>query len=398
MSWAADRRTTRKEDEAYCLLGMFDINLTLLYGEGSKAFVRLQEEIMRTSDDHTLFGWGYETRPPLLHLYKPSIKVGSSLLAESPLAFRGCGELIRLGPIGESPEASDYSMTNKGIHITLRCGQFSSTLLNAILVLFDCTTVEGYAKSGVMALLLCRNTRAVGGGALYHRDHSTMPVLISKNILPSQDRLPIYVTQCPNDLEFEHIGTYLAIGPSLSGFDLVESYPPGTLAMIANPGRRDRSYCLKLSISRAMRPEHSVILLMFTNRSGQGFLLALDLGEDDTVSSQTLQVGRVALKDCGAASRSIVESEAESFRKMTVVKDETAGFGPGRTVDLQAVRIHNTNASRSNAFDQRPEAVFVWERQSASITFWERSLTVRLDSDGWRIALDFDDAEDRWNL
>ena len=44
MSWASKRVTTRKEDMAYCLLGIFDVNMPLLYGEGAKAFGRLQEE------------------------------------------------------------------------------------------------------------------------------------------------------------------------------------------------------------------------------------------------------------------------------------------------------------------------------------------------------------------
>lgn len=59
MSWAARRRSTRTEDVAYCLLGLFDVNMPLLYGEGSKAFRRLQEEIMRTRpSDHSLYAWG----------------------------------------------------------------------------------------------------------------------------------------------------------------------------------------------------------------------------------------------------------------------------------------------------------------------------------------------------
>jgi hypothetical protein len=40
---------------AYCLLGLFDINLPLLYGEGRKAFHRLQEEIIKQFDDYTIF-------------------------------------------------------------------------------------------------------------------------------------------------------------------------------------------------------------------------------------------------------------------------------------------------------------------------------------------------------
>ncbi|KAI1443506.1 heterokaryon incompatibility protein-domain-containing protein [Annulohypoxylon stygium] len=51
MRWAANRQTTRKEDTAYCLLGVFGVNMSLLYGEGENAFKRLQEEIIRQSDD-----------------------------------------------------------------------------------------------------------------------------------------------------------------------------------------------------------------------------------------------------------------------------------------------------------------------------------------------------------
>lgn len=54
MSWAAGRKTTRIEDTAYCLMGLFDINMPLLYGERHKAFARLQEEILAMTGDLTL--------------------------------------------------------------------------------------------------------------------------------------------------------------------------------------------------------------------------------------------------------------------------------------------------------------------------------------------------------
>ncbi|KAF4983161.1 hypothetical protein FZEAL_1384 [Fusarium zealandicum] len=57
MSWASHRETRRPEDTAYSLLGIFGVNMPLLYGEGTKAFMRLQEQILRQSDDHTLFAW-----------------------------------------------------------------------------------------------------------------------------------------------------------------------------------------------------------------------------------------------------------------------------------------------------------------------------------------------------
>ncbi|KAM0429700.1 hypothetical protein ACHAPT_006306 [Fusarium lateritium] len=57
MSWAASRVTTRKEDAAYCLLGLFNINMPMLYGEGDKAFLRLQEAIVRQSKDQSILLW-----------------------------------------------------------------------------------------------------------------------------------------------------------------------------------------------------------------------------------------------------------------------------------------------------------------------------------------------------
>ena len=57
MSWAAGRETTREQDIAYCLLSLLEVNMPLIYGEGPRAFERLQEEVMKTSTDHSLFSW-----------------------------------------------------------------------------------------------------------------------------------------------------------------------------------------------------------------------------------------------------------------------------------------------------------------------------------------------------
>lgn len=107
MSWASQRETTRIEDTAYCLLGIFDVNMPLLYGEGEKAFLRLQEEILRSSYDYSLFAWGLdlatvsdmenlvrtERAKPEILLY-PERRIGKEqhlrgLLASSPTEFRG---------------------------------------------------------------------------------------------------------------------------------------------------------------------------------------------------------------------------------------------------------------------------------------------------------------------
>ncbi|KAI0373992.1 HET-domain-containing protein [Pilatotrama ljubarskyi] len=55
MSWASRRNATRVEDKAYSLLGIFGVYLSPIYGEGSNAFIRLQEEIIRTIPDQSIF-------------------------------------------------------------------------------------------------------------------------------------------------------------------------------------------------------------------------------------------------------------------------------------------------------------------------------------------------------
>jgi len=52
MSWAENRETKREEDKAYSLLGIFDIHMPLIYGEGTKyAFRRLQDEFRNRSKE-----------------------------------------------------------------------------------------------------------------------------------------------------------------------------------------------------------------------------------------------------------------------------------------------------------------------------------------------------------
>jgi hypothetical protein len=97
MSWAWGRETTRLEDIGYCLLGLFDIQMPLLYGEGEKAFIRLQEEILRTIDDYSLFAWGATTSDKSTY---------RGLLARSPAEFRRCGDVERESGLSTFPISS----------------------------------------------------------------------------------------------------------------------------------------------------------------------------------------------------------------------------------------------------------------------------------------------------
>jgi hypothetical protein len=115
MSWAAGRQTTRPEDVAYSLLGIFDVNMPLIYGEGDKAFVRLQEEIIRSVNDMSIFCWTWPT--PVRH------SGYSGFLAQSPDNFASVADVEIAGVGVSSPE---FTVTNKGIRITASLGTAGS--------------------------------------------------------------------------------------------------------------------------------------------------------------------------------------------------------------------------------------------------------------------------------
>jgi Heterokaryon incompatibility protein (HET) len=109
MSWASMRKTTREEDAAYCLLGIFGVNIPLMYGEGGKeAFIRLQETIMLKSDDHSLFAWKQQAGS--------AARTGQGLLASSPAFFAESASFVQNRGSGSR---SSYSMTNRGLCIEL---------------------------------------------------------------------------------------------------------------------------------------------------------------------------------------------------------------------------------------------------------------------------------------
>ncbi|KAI4281536.1 MAG: hypothetical protein L6R38_003618 [Xanthoria sp. 2 TBL-2021] len=102
MSWACKRQTARPEDEGYCLMGLFRVHMPLLYGEGRNAFLRLQYEIARHSNDESLFAW---------HTSDPQ----SGIFATSPLNFARSGDFApRTTP---DLDRAPYTITNRGLAV-----------------------------------------------------------------------------------------------------------------------------------------------------------------------------------------------------------------------------------------------------------------------------------------
>ncbi|KAJ5170297.1 HET domain protein [Penicillium coprophilum] len=108
-SWASRRRTTLVEDRAYSLLGLFGINMPLIYGEGERAFLRLQHELIKTHDDASILLWG-------AHNYNEENIIPRRLgvLAPSVSCFQ-----IQSGnhTISERLPGRNLSISAKGLHV-----------------------------------------------------------------------------------------------------------------------------------------------------------------------------------------------------------------------------------------------------------------------------------------
>lgn len=108
MSRVSRRQTSREEDMAYCLLGLFDINMSLIYGEGQNAFFRLQREIIQRTSDEIILAWK-----------EYNVKT-SGLLARHPSAFAQSGDILPIPVKGWGGYARPpWRMTNMGLKLVL---------------------------------------------------------------------------------------------------------------------------------------------------------------------------------------------------------------------------------------------------------------------------------------
>ncbi|PIL33546.1 hypothetical protein GSI_04169 [Ganoderma sinense ZZ0214-1] len=179
MLWAAKRRTTRAEDQAYCLMGLFDVTMPIIYGEGTRAFQRLQQKIMKHGFDMSLFAWGpwFASTPLLdqklaLTLDRDEIDRYDDLtylLAPSPASFLDGFDFTPLHPnpkqvyppLDLTREDREHGAPFDGVEIP------TATLENyGVVCRFPVFEAEGV----VVAVLLCVNGSHQQVGLVLKRD------------------------------------------------------------------------------------------------------------------------------------------------------------------------------------------------------------------------------------
>ncbi|PIL33632.1 hypothetical protein GSI_04255 [Ganoderma sinense ZZ0214-1] len=177
MSWAANRNTTRVEDEAYCLMGLFNVNMPTIYGEGRQAFQRLQHEIIKQSFDTSLFAWGLGINSETIALvelqeiyqyFNTSSQNHVYLLADSPRCFvKPFGRTVRFTPAAASPlqpylDWQKKTDTTSQASVLTELGPFGRMELPRFSITsygLECRFPVIESDGFIVAVLLCDNSR-----------------------------------------------------------------------------------------------------------------------------------------------------------------------------------------------------------------------------------------------
>ncbi|KAJ3522637.1 hypothetical protein NM208_g12775 [Fusarium decemcellulare] len=234
MSWASKRETTRQEDMAYCLLGIFGINMPLLYGEGKNAFMRLQEEIMKHSDDQSLLSWNFRDDGPS----------EAGVLATSPAAFSRCKDIV---PCDVGMPTPPFSITNKGLRIEVPLSNGD-----------DLGTIFTYAPKRNHASLniICgRNGNILQFNLWSEWKYSSVYLIPNLAFANNIEEAPVYTVYLRNiptgyDIKAVYPSTYhrvigsrIVMKGDLSGYD-----KDGVLILLNNEGDHAESLILSISV------------------------------------------------------------------------------------------------------------------------------------------------------
>jgi hypothetical protein len=231
-------------------MDLFGINMPLLYGEGTRAFIRLQEEILKSSDDESLFAWGFRTVPEDV----------TSLFATSPIDFAGCGDIIDFTPAGF--KSSHYTLTNKGLYIE------TNLLDNPIeggiaLARLNCSKFSGEEDGKSVALVISRSTE---NDMILSRHQGAAPVLVPSNLF-LEPRTQVYVHRSIGHA-VDGVFTGLMIRcrrfGDLAEYSIPEFYPParryGPLIWCQKKDLKSQHQSILFLIETVERPNYAVWL------------------------------------------------------------------------------------------------------------------------------------------
>jgi len=168
LSWASKRNASRVEDEAYSLLGLFDLSMPTLYGSGRKAFQMFLEEVLRRTGDVTPLIWSKSMAP-----HETSL---SGLLPRSPAFYtsRRCARTI-------TSSSRSLSVVADGLELDVLTIPYT---LGTYLCILDCEPADDGTQSAILLVQLANG----GQYGRLHRCESSVLRVSSQTIASSQAR------------------------------------------------------------------------------------------------------------------------------------------------------------------------------------------------------------------
>ncbi|KAI0715808.1 hypothetical protein C8T65DRAFT_643271 [Cerioporus squamosus] len=312
MSWASRRVTTKREDEAYSLMGIFGVHIPVVYGEGSMAFLRLQEEILKRVPDESIFVWDRAldprtaTRSP--H-HSPSYEdAHTALFASSPALFSASADVVSLSKdrlsevLGIPIHPPTYTATAHGLRVTLPLLRLAEDAFAAVLACQLNGTLLGLVvKKTPMTDVYSIDVSDAGSKLVVHsadlRGMVQLPVRINNRLAsPTSPEL----TTCVKEINIVH-----------------SSCLPRAMQLLAPRNTPLRSYVVGLS-ERSMRCLASL---------GYRSSLSTSSGSPTTITLSSFEgtpLARVELRRCECSS--VLGSQPSHLRWFAVCLTTTGSL------------------------------------------------------------------------
>ncbi|KAL3252186.1 hypothetical protein ABHI18_010220 [Aspergillus niger] len=333
MFWASKRVTKREEDIAYCLLGIFDVTMPMIYGEGGdRAFTRLQRKIMRNSRDESILAWGISS--PEHYLSNSENKsLSAGVLAASPANFEGCQDIVSRGNQIGSPCTFQIEGGFVRVNISLLQDE------NGLFGLLNCGLPN---PKTVVAIPL---SKSQSDGYLRPQDHCAV---IYDSIATKTSAQPVYILterhiERPPTASYNNY--FFVEDPIEMGLELIEVEPPDRWLKDRSIITTSNDHAVQKLWARfrshGKDPSDFLVLLEYSSQNSQAQARRHMMISSRATSLQDLAQGSGSIrqgafdKQCASDGMLSVRAsvERDSMQEIFVVKLAAIASPPSVTID-----------------------------------------------------------------
>lgn len=278
--------------------------MPLLYGEGHKAFHRLQQEIIRSTYDHTILAWGLYASPSSQLQY-----IGGTNREAPPLFAPGPNAFDNWNPANRTlSEGKHYVFTNLGLYIDLVTVPFHTpserkksvaekrdVAPSLALALLDCYEWSPGGRYRVALPLQLYDRGSSYTAPLARRARSTRPFLVAAHVDKLGKQMSMYLQDGIRAKNVQSNAMWSINCQALfsKGYILDDYFPPTHVDIVHDGGARNTTLCLysepgtEYSLLRLRHDEYSTVLLLIEHPKAATRLTLLRENSADQVLSKS---------------------------------------------------------------------------------------------------------------